>query len=454
MSALPPFQPKPKKVTFAAPVMMADPYAYGEGSSSGYPLLMMIRREATYEAVQYSHKRRPQELLSFNPHTRSFTCKGCNEECVAPAIAHNRPTHVFCRSCNLVYYSAAQLPAEWMHTSIWDVRADAAPENPLAIVVYEEGAFGSSIAGTSSYAQSDRQVGPVSRALPPIRTAPPAAPTKSTGGAAEAKLARLFPLVVKGKQSAMAEYERLLVHIPAEEREEHLAQCRQHNVALACFKREQPAEAAAHPVPQRPAVMNTQPRITTPARPLPNRFATPGLQGLLTQAKQYMEEAAATKAPAHSEPTLQLNAAPATNRAEQLQAAGWQFAPIPEDKAQDDTNLATSQAQKPGSPTVTVASPSSRGDEDPYREGDTYTQMEQPGAQQAAGGEQPATINPSFSPRTSEPDLVVLPAWQTTTEYPAIYQPSPIPILSAFLAPVALIQSAALSRVSLSVPYR
>jgi hypothetical protein len=178
MSALPPFQPKPKRVTFAAPVMMADPCDYAEGSGSEYPLLMMIRREATYEAVQYSHKRRPQELLSFNPHTRIFTCKDCNEECVAHAIAHNRPTHVFCRSCKLVHYSAAQLPDEWMHTSIWDVQADAAPENPLAVVVYEGGAFGSSIARTSSHAQSDHQVGPVSRTLPPIRTALPGAPTK------------------------------------------------------------------------------------------------------------------------------------------------------------------------------------------------------------------------------------------------------------------------------------
>jgi hypothetical protein len=312
---------------------------------------------------------------------------------------------------------------------------DAAPDQ-MALVVYEGGAFGSSIADTSSYAASERQLGPVSRSLRPVRTSAPGAPVKSQEGAVKAKLGKLFPLLLKGKLSARSEYELALQHASEEVREEHLEQCRQYGIRLSYLEDEQPPRVPAlAPVQrpalvQRPAMLDTQPnpkpRMTTPARALPNRFATPGLDGLLRQAHQHMAERDASKELAASattnrpdtsaEPvasTLLLPAVektPSSSRAEHASVAEWAFAPNHADNIQGPAEPELTSTRLPAYHAETMKADDSRGDEDPYQEGDNYVHEARQGAQSTTGGELPTVSEPCLSPRRSQPSTPVLPA--------------------------------------------
>jgi hypothetical protein len=422
MSNLPPYVPKVKKVTFAAPIMTADPYIDEAQASSSYNTrIFMIRRDPSYAAVQHSQKHRPEEVITFDTEARSFTCKACQHPCDAP-MAHKRPQHVFCGSCGLIYYTTEQLPDTWMHTSIWDRPPVNVELNQLAVVPYSGGAFGSSIAETSSYAASERQLEPFRPAPPPIRTRLPGAPLKDQAGYIRIKLAKLYPLILKGKNSAMSEFELLLQHAPPEERERYIAQCQLHDVPLACLQEAQQTATQKLPLPE-PVQLDARPRLTTPARPLPNRFASPSLQALVRSAKEQME-AAAMKAPEstplevvieqHVEPaaTSQLAlpsiAAQTAGRATQQLADAWECA-LASDLA--DAGLASDRGQ--ATQAGPAVSPGSRA-EDPYPDGNSYMNAEQPSAQYAAGGAQPAYVNTCPSPRTYQPDAEVQPTWPST----------------------------------------
>jgi hypothetical protein len=420
MSELPPFVPKPKKVTIAVPVMHADPGPEGGAEYSGYPLMMAIRRDPNYAAVQHSQKSRPQELLSFDRETRTFTCKACDEVCEAPIIAHNRPTHVFCQCCGLVFYSSRQLPDEWMHSTIWERKHSGVTENQLAMVVYDGGAFGSSIAETSSYAQSDLQLGPTTRAPPPVRTSPPGAPTKSVADAVVAKLGKLFPQVLRGKLSAISEFELTLAHVPAEVRDLYLDQCKQHNVSLPSFSNAQPAGVPIPPKLPGPVAFNTQPNTTTPAPTISNRFANPLINRLVQGAAQRrleMAAASSTPVPQDPQPPAEVTGGHVPSKAEQLAAAGWELPPAPsEDGEPQPTGAPLPVGTRPGTPSDAL--PSTRGDDDPYREGDTYMYPADAASEHDAKVGQPATSVAGTSPRTSEAGdpMLPLPPWAPTAD--------------------------------------
>jgi hypothetical protein len=416
MSDLPPFVPKeqrPKKVGFAAPMMASDPFQNHDYNPGGRLLMMMERQPATQEMIRHSHNTNPEELLSFNPQTRTFTCKACDEECAAPIIAHNRPTHVYCRKCEKVHYSAAQLPDKWMHTSIWDISQTAAPDTSLALVDYSRDrdprAFGSSIAAASSFTYSDQQLGSLSSGLPPIKTKPPGAPAKPTKSAMAPKMARLFASVARGKLGALTEYERILELLPANEQAEHLAQCRKCDIPLRRLANPVPASESKpeeRPVRQRQQSLgSTLPRATTPARSLPNRFVAPDIapslahlmrkaEGALDGARTSAQagQASSSAEPARQRPTASTQ--PPLSRAEQLQADGWELAPIPGDTPRDTEELTTNrlQEQEPDNSTVAATSPTTRGDEDPYMVGDATLDAD---ARQASGEDTAAASDPA-----------------------------------------------------------
>jgi hypothetical protein len=256
-------------------------------------------------------------------------------------------------------------------------------------------------------------------------------------------------LLLKGKNSAMSEFELLLQHAPPDVREKHLEQCRHHGVALSCFKDDRPTETLRMLPSTSDAVLDARPRHTTPAKPLPNRFASPNMQLLLERAQQHMQEVATrepdralieqhtesealTEQPASVEAAarpIQAYAAQAAVRPTQRQEDGWELKPISEDGNQEPASADLVSTRQPAATAGPAVSSRSR-DEDPYPDGGSYTPTEQPGAHQASGGEQPADTNVGPSPRISQPDTST--AWQST-QLNAYRQPNMLPF--AFSGP-------------------
>jgi len=144
MGELPPCPPRNPKVGFAGATMYIDDARPSSTNNKGsIPGLWAFRAQTEptvfnrAKASHYSQSINPTSAIRFDVNTRIFTCVMCDVSCSTTTNSRGYPTEVFCTQCSNVHYATANLPAAWLHASIW-----TRPQ-PASLPVAQPAAFGS-----------------------------------------------------------------------------------------------------------------------------------------------------------------------------------------------------------------------------------------------------------------------------------------------------------------------